>query len=85
MVNSDKLAAALAELVERSKASGRPGSDHDLAEVLEQGLDRYALARLYLVATHRLGRSPIPEHPYEWLRTSPSRWTPERAAELDRL
>jgi hypothetical protein len=64
MRRADQTALALQDLVERGKTSGRPGSDHDLAAVLGAALDRYALTRLYLVATAALGRSPVPEPHY---------------------
>jgi hypothetical protein len=55
-VTPELVADLLTEIVERGKTSGRPGSDHDLAEVLADGLDRYALARLGAVASSRLRR-----------------------------
>lgn len=77
MNRADQVADAIEALL-RSKRweDSDPTPLQRLATVLETALDRYELARLLCVATNALGRSPIPEHPAEWVRHTPARWTP---------
>ena len=53
-----------------------------LADVLASSLDEYALARLWCVATFRLGRSEIPAHPGAYLAAAREFLTPTQYLEL---